>query len=104
MSWKLTDKLNRNLGSILQTWDLEGGIGGRFHPGTDFPEVELLFEQYEQYVGGRGDAAFEKFYEQLVSLKPRLISEQDGSITRYRCAIISKVPNGYSITLVHHGA
>ena len=103
--FKLRDVFDREIGHVSKTWDVDGGLGGRFEPGPDFDQVAGLFERYEECVtsGAPSDDAM-SVYEELIKLKPRLVSEVDGDESSYHAAVISQTPKGYLLTLIHNAA
>ena len=98
MTLSLSDKFDRDLGTVSSLRDIDGGTVGRFSPGQDFGEVEALFAKCEAHFRGSADSA-EEIYSLLVELEPKVIDEK-GEATSFLAAIIERTPKGLMVTLV----
>ncbi len=100
--FKFFDVFDRELGHVSKTWDVDGGLGGRFVPSPEYDQVASLFDRYDECATtGAPSEDVLSAYEDLVQLKPRLVSVLDGDETSYHVAIVSQVPKGYLLTLVN---
>ncbi len=98
MALLLSDKFDRDLGTISSLKNIDGGAVGRFSPGRNFAEVEPLFAKYESHVS-RGDGSANEILSSLVDLEPKVI-DAGGGVDYYLVAIISDLPKGRTVTLV----
>ena len=97
---RLSDKFDRDLGTVSSLTDSDGGAIGRFSPGRDFAQVEALFARYEAHLSD-GSGSAEEIYALLVELEPKVIDDE-GEVISFVAAIVSRSPDGHrAVSLVN---